>query len=102
MTAAMIPPHPVGAHDDLLVQAHDFVRQWHDEACTTGSPSGGALRVRTACRTWTGASLTAKRASPNRNQQLDRTGPAPRTAGPRVILVPRCHPGTGAQAERYS
>lgn len=77
MTAAMIPPHPVGAHDDLLVRAHDFLRQWHYEACTTDSPNGGALRVRTACRTWTGASLTAKRASPNRNQQLDRTGPGP-------------------------
>ncbi|RKF21584.1 nitric oxide synthase oxygenase [Micromonospora globbae] len=43
MTAATVPPHPVDTHDDLLVHAHGFLRQWHDE---TGAP-GLAQRWRT-------------------------------------------------------
>ncbi|MEU7171442.1 MULTISPECIES: nitric oxide synthase oxygenase [Micromonospora] len=45
MTTAMIPPHPADTVDDLLVQAHDFLRQCHDE---TGTP-GLTQRWRTVC-----------------------------------------------------
>ncbi len=36
MTAATIPPRPVDSHDDLRVQAYEFLRQWHDETGTRG------------------------------------------------------------------